>query len=38
VTRSLIQSEEKLTTRAHMQKEENSRRHGKQQQAKQAVG
>jgi hypothetical protein len=35
---SFIQFEEKLTTRAHMQKGENSRRLGKQHQAKQAVG
>jgi hypothetical protein len=34
----VIQSEEKLTTRAHMQKEEGYRRLGKQHEAKQAVG
>jgi hypothetical protein len=35
---SFIQSEEKLTTSAHMQKGEGSRRLGKQHQAKQAIG
>jgi hypothetical protein len=37
-TRSFIQSEEKLTTRAHMQKGEGSRRLRNRHQAKQAVG
>jgi hypothetical protein len=36
-TRSFVQLEEKLTTRAHMQKEEGSRRLGKQHRAKEAT-
>jgi hypothetical protein len=38
LTRNFIQSNEKLTTRAHMQKGEGSRRLGNRHQAKQVVG